>query len=211
MEKIRNKDRLVWVFLIASFLGAVIEMLYCHHLDGVWMNRSSLLYGTCSIVWGLGAVLLTVFLRRLKNGPVFLVFAAGFFIGGSYEYLCSIITEWLFGTVFWDYSDMPLNIGGRTNVPYCVAWGILAVVWIKILYPPIERNIEKIPQLTGVCLARLAVIFLLCDGILTGSAMIRYADRQVEPAPGNIIEAFLDNVYDDVRMENRWPNMRLRI
>ena len=106
---------------------------------------------------------------------------------------------------------MPLNIGGRTNVPYCVAWGILAVVWIKILYPPMERIIEKIPQLTGVCLTRLAVIFLLCDGILTGSAMIRYADRQVEPAPGNIIEAFLDNVYDDVRMENRWPNMRLKI
>ena len=65
MEKIGNKDRLVWVFLIASFLGAVIEMLYCHHLDGVWMNRSSLLYGTCSIVWGVGAVLLTVFLRWL--------------------------------------------------------------------------------------------------------------------------------------------------
>ena len=57
-----------------------------------------------------------------------------------------------FGQVFWDYSDMPLNIGGRTNVLFMFFWGLLSVVWIKILYPALSKVIERIPRLTGTIL-----------------------------------------------------------
>ncbi len=203
-------DKLVWVFLVSSFLGALIEMLYCHHLDGFWMNRSSLLYGTFSVVWGFGAVILTVALQRLKERSVFLIFTAGFLIGGSYEYLCSVMSELVFGTVFWDYSNMPLNIGGRTNALYCVAWGLLAVIWIKGLYPPMSRAIEKIPTLLGECITWAIVVILLCDGILTAGAMIRYTERQEHLEPSNAIAVFLDANYDDVWMKERWPNMKIK-
>lgn len=200
-------DKLVWVFLVSSFLGALIEMVFCRVTGGTWMNRSSLLYGTFSVVWGLGAVLLTITLRRVAQKADRYVFLAGFFVGGAYEYFCSVFTELVFGTVFWDYSWMPLNIGGRTNVLYCVFWGILAVVWVKVLYPPMSRGIEKIPALAGKLLTWAVVILLLCDGVLTMTAMIRYTDRQEDPVPGNVVEQFLDSRYDDEFMENRWPNM----
>ena len=37
----------------------------------------------------------------------------------------------VFGKVFWDYSDIPFNLGGRINLLYCFFWGIAAVVWLK--------------------------------------------------------------------------------
>ena len=200
-------DKLVWVFLISALLGDIIETFWCGLVDGAWMNRSSVLYGPFSFVWGLGAVVLTVTLQRLAEKNDRYVFAAGFVIGGAYEYLCSVFTELVFGTVFWDYSDMPLNIGGRTNVLFCFFWGVLALVWIKMLYPPMSRAIEKLPPLAGKLVTWLVVLFMVCNAILTCAAMVRYGGRAVRPEPANAFEAFLDNQYGDARMEERWPNM----
>lgn len=201
-------DKLVWVFLVSSFLGAGIEMLYCYSIDGYFMNRSSLLYGAFSVVWGLGAVVLTVTLKNLTDKPDRYVFAAGFFVGGAYEYLCSVFTELVFGTVFWDYSGMPLNIGGRTNVLYCLFWGILAVVWMKMIYPKLSGLIQLIPAVQGKILTWIMVIVMSCNCVLTAGAMVRYDLRQADTGASNVIEAFLDTHYNDEWMEHRWPNMK---
>lgn len=60
-------DKLIWVFLISALLGDVIETIYCRLAGGVWMSRSSVLYGPFSFVWGFGAVLLTVTLQNLRK------------------------------------------------------------------------------------------------------------------------------------------------
>ena len=200
-------DKLVWVFLLCALLGDVMETLYCGLGYGEWTSRSSVLYGPFSFVWGLGAVVLTVSLKPLARKSDRWVFIGGFVIGGVYEYLCSVFTEQVLGTVFWDYSGMPLNIGGRTNALYCFFWGLLAVVWVKILYSLMDRAIEKIPPVAGK-IATWAVVFaMVCNGLLTGAAMLRYNTRAVRPAPNGIVEQFLDSRYDDDYIERRWPNM----
>ena len=200
-------DKLVWVFLISALLGDIIETFWCGLVDGQWMNRSSVLYGPFSFVWGLGAVVLTVTLQRLAEKNDRYVFAAGFVIGGAYEYMCSVFTEMVFGTVFWDYSDMPLNIGGRTNVLFCFFWGVLAVVWIKMIYPPMSKSIESLPALAGKVATWVVVLLMVCNAALTCAAMFRYGGRAVQPEPANAFEEFLDSQYGDARMEERWPNM----
>lgn len=200
-------DKLVWVFLCTSVLGYVIETLYCGLVDGQWMNRSSVLYGPFSFVWGLGGVVLTVTLQGLAEKNDRYVFAAGFVVGGAYEYMCSVFTELVFGTVFWDYSDMPLNIGGRTNVLFCFFWGVLAVVWIKVIYPLMSRGIESFPALPGKIFTWIVVFFMVCNAVLTSAAMLRYGTRAVQPEPANAFEEFIDRQYGDERIEARWPNM----
>jgi len=200
-------DKLVWVFLCSALLGDVIETFWCGLVDGQWMNRSSVLYGPFSFVWGLGAVVLTVTLQRLAEKNDRYVFAAGFVVGGAYEYMCSVFTELVFGTVFWDYSDMPLNIGGRTNVLFCFFWGVLAVVWIKIIYPPMSKGIESLPALAGKIATWIVVLFMVCNAALTSAAMLRYSTRALRPEPANAFEAFIDQQYGDQRIERRWPNM----
>ena len=200
-------DKLIWVFLVSALIGDLIEMCYCRLTGGVWMSRSSVLYGPFSVVWGLGAVVLTVTLQRLAGKADRHVFLGGFVIGGVYEYMCSLFTEIVFGTVFWDYSYMPLNIGGRTNVLYCFFWGVLSVIWIKVIYPRMSTLIEKLPVLAGQLITWAIVILMVCNGLLTGAAMLRYKAREARPEPANVVDAFLDNAYDDAFMEKRWPNM----
>lgn len=201
-------DKLIWVFLTSALLGDIIETLYCGFL-GDWMNRSSVLYGPFSFVWGLGAVVLTVTLYPLRDKPDRWIFLAGFVVGGVYEYMCSVFTELVFGTVFWDYSHMPLNIGGRTNVLFCFFWGVLATVWIKALYPAMSRIIEKLPAIAGKVVTWAVLLLMLCNAALTAAAMFRYDTRSVRPESANAFEAFLDRQYPDRYMERRWPNMRV--
>ena len=202
-------DKLFWVFLVSSVLGAGIEMVFCRITGGVWMNRSSLLYGPFSVVWGLGAVVLTVVLQQLEDRPDRYVFLSGCVLGGVYEYLCSVFTELVFGTVFWDYSHMPLNLGGRINLLYCIFWGLLAVLWLRVLYPPMEQTIEKLPPLVGKITTWLLMALMLCNCALTCAAMLRYTDRRSEAPKSGIVESFLDERYPDGYMEQRWPNMKV--
>ena len=109
--------------------------------------------------------------------------------------------------MFWDYSHIPLNIGGRTNVLFCFFWGVLAVFWIKGVYPQMSRLIEGFPALAGKVATWVVVAVMVCNGLLTCAAMLRYSARAVQPEPSGAFEEFLDRQYSDSFMERRWPNM----
>lgn len=203
-------DKLIWVFIICAFLGDLIETLFCRVTGGVWMSRSSVIYGAFSIVWGIGAVLLTVVLQRLAGKEDRHVFVAGAVLGGVYEYMCSVFTEVFFGTTFWDYSWMPFNIGGRTNLLYCIFWGLLAVVWVKICYPAISGWIEKMPPLGAKVATWAVIVIMVCDALLSAAVMVRYVDRNAGKEAGNVIETFLDAHYSDELVEKVWPNMKIQ-
>ena len=141
--------KLTALFFIGAFLGDLTETVFCLLTMGVLMSRSSVVYGPFSIVWGLGCSLLTLFLYRYRNKSDRHIFLAGTLLGGAYEYICSVFTELVFGTVFWDYSGFAFNLGGRINLLYCFFWGIAAVVWLKAIYPVLSRWIEKLPKRFG--------------------------------------------------------------
>ena len=120
--------KLCWIFVIGSVIGYIVETIFIYLTTGIWMNRSSLLYGPFSVVWGLGAVVLTLVLYGWNEKSDRYIFLGGLLIGGVYEYACSVFTEFFFGSVFWDYSGLPFNINGRVNLLYCSFWGLLALL-----------------------------------------------------------------------------------
>ncbi|MBP3677236.1 MAG: putative ABC transporter permease, partial [Agathobacter sp.] len=200
-------DKIIWVFLVSALLGDFIETIYCWAVGGTWMSRSSVLYGPFSIVWGIGAVVLTIVLSRFAQKPDRYIFLIGALIGGVYEYGCSLFTEIFLGTVFWDYSWMPFNIGGRTNLLYMGFWGILSVVWIKLIYPKMSHLIEKLPALQGKVITWILVAFMICNALISAMAMVRYTQRQEGIEAQNTMEIFLDTNYEDALIEKVWPNM----
>ncbi len=200
-------DKIIWVFLVSALLGDIIETIYCWAFSGVWMSRSSVLYGPFSIVWGIGAVVLTIVLSRFADKADRYIFLIGALIGGVYEYACSLFTEIFLGTVFWDYSWMPFNIGGRTNLLYMGFWGILSVVWIKIIYPKMSNLIEKLPALQGKVITWILVLFMICNALISAMAMVRYTQRQDGIQAETAVEVFLDTKYEDELIEKVWPNM----
>ena len=204
-----SPTKLIWIFFIAALLGDIIETLFCRATMGIWMSRSSLIYGPFSIVWGLGAVMFTALLYRYKDKSEGYLFLAGTIVGGVYEYVCSVFTELVFGTVFWDYSHIPFNLAGRINLLYCFFWGIAAAVWMKVLYPRLSRLIERIPMKAGKVLTWVIVVFMVFNMASSALALGRYQQRQSAPdAPTNGFTEFLDHYYPDQRIHQVYPNMK---
>lgn len=201
-----NFYKLAWLFLIGAFLGDLVETVFCFLTSGVLMSRSSVVYGPFSIVWGLAVVLLTGLLYRFREKEDRYLFLAGTVLGGAYEYVCSVFTEKVFGAVFWDYSGIPFNLGGRINLLYCFFWGIAALVWMKVCYPPLSRLIEKIPIKAGKALTWVLVSLMIVNMAVSAAALGRYTARTAGVAPANQIEIILDEHFPDQRMERIYPN-----
>lgn len=200
--------KIALLFFIGAFLGDITETIYCRITAGWWMSRSSVVWGPFSIVWGLALALVTLLLYRYKDKSAAWLFTMGAFLGGAYEYLCSVFTEIMFGTVFWDYSAIPFNLGGRINLLYCFFWGFAAVAWFKLLFPPFERMIEKIPRKAGTIVTWALVVFMTVNVLVSGAALARYNSRSDGLPAANSIEAYLDEHFDDARMQKIYPNAK---
>ena len=199
--------KLVCLFFLGAFLGDITETIFCYVTAGELMSRSSVVYGPFSIVWGLGCVFLTAVLYQHRTRSDGYIFVFGTLLGGAYEYVCSVFTELVFGTIFWDYSAIPFNLGGRINLLYCFFWGIAAVIWLKKLYPFFAKWIERIPKKIGVAVSWVLIVFMVFDIIMSGLAMTRYTVRKTENTPAsNGVELFLDEHFPDERMERIYPN-----
>ncbi|MDO5409450.1 MAG: putative ABC transporter permease [Lachnospiraceae bacterium] len=201
--------KIVLLFFVGAFLGDITETIFCRITAGVWMSRSSVVWGPFSIVWGLAIAAVTAMLYRYKDRSDGFLFFIGTFLGGAYEYLCSVFTEIVFGTVFWDYSEIPFNLGGRINLLYCFFWGIAAVVWIKKIYPYISGWIEKIPVKPGKVITWLLILFMICNMIMSGMALLRYNQRHEGVPVSSGWQKTMDVQFDDARMERIYPNAKM--
>ncbi len=197
--------KIVLLFIIGAFLGDVVETIFCRITAGYWMSRSSLVWGPFSIVWGLAIALVTLLLYRYKDKSASWLFVTGTLLGGAYEYLCSVFTEVVFGAVFWDYSAIPFNLGGRINLLYCFFWGFAAVAWFKLVYPPLERLIERIPRVFGKGMTWGLCLFMAVNIVVSSLALVRYNERLEGVPAQNELAVYLDEHYDNARMEAIYP------
>ena len=198
--------KLIWLFMIGAFLGDLVETVFCRIVAGIWMSRSSVVWGPFSIVWGGAIAAATILLHKYKDRSDRYIFLVGTFLGGAYEYLCSVLSEIVFGKVFWDYSEMPFNLGGRINLLYCFFWGLAAVVWIKMLYPRISKWIEKIPIKTGKVITWGMIVFMCLNMAVSGLALIRSDQRNNGIEAASDWQKVIDERFDDERLDRIYPN-----
>ena len=200
--------KLMLLFIIGAFLGDIVETIFCRVTMGHWMSRSSLVWGPFSIVWGLALALVTLLLYKYKDHSDSFLFMMGTLLGGGYEYLCSVFTEIFFGKVFWDYSELPFNLGGRINLLYCFFWGFAAVIWFKNLYPILHHVIERILHRSKYLLTTVVAVFMICNIIVSMLALIRYDTREHSPKPKAHWEEVMDHYYPDETMRKIYPNAK---
>ena len=207
-EKAMSFSDLVWLFVVGAFLGDVVETIFCRITAGVWMSRSSLVWGPFSVVWGLALVLATVLLRGSERKSESRIFWFGVILGGAYEYVCSAVTELLFGTVFWDYSGFKFNLGGRINLLYCFFWGIAAVAWIRYGYPLVAKGMNKLKTHIRPWMTAALAVFMAVNMGVSALAMVRYDARTSGVEAATPLAVFLDAHFDNARMERIYPNAK---
>jgi uncharacterized membrane protein len=95
--------KMFWVFFLFSILGTVIEGTYWIIRYGHFQMRSGLIYGPFSEVYGMAAVLIIFLLYRFRDKSIFFIFIAGYITGVSFEFIASMLQQWIFGFTSWDY------------------------------------------------------------------------------------------------------------
>ena len=198
--------KLFWVFFIGCFLGVVVETLYCYLQRGHFESRVGLIYGPFNLVYGIGALALSLALYRFRTRGRIFSFVGGFLVGSVIEYGCSWFQELVFGSTSWDYSNMPLNINGRICLLYSVFWGILGIFWIKDVYPRMAQWILKIPNRVGKTLTWALLAFMIFNSVMSMLTSLRWAERRKGLEPSNAMEVYFDEHYPDERMQRIFAN-----
>lgn len=202
--------RIMAYFVIYSVVGYIIETIFGIITKGVWESRQSFLYGPFCAIYGLGASIMIMFLRKYSKNYTRL-FIGGFIVGSIVEYLVSWIGESLLGVKWWDYSDMPLNINGRICVYFSIFGGFLALYLIASFNPRIDRLINWIKSKLSVkaleTLTTTVTLVLLIDCIVTGIALSFFLIRMVNDYDLNvpnkeIIVHKYEDIYKDEKLSN---------
>ena len=202
-----NLYKLLLVCFVGSFAGVVVEMLWCLVRHGYIESRAGLVYGPFNLLYGAGAVVLTLALYRYRNRRYLLSFLGGMIVGSVVEYVCSWGQETLFGSRSWDYSNLPFNLNGRICLLYSVFWGVLGVLWIKDLYPRMAKGILRLPNRIGKVLTWCLTIFLAVNAAVTCVAVARWSQRVQGEPPASGFWSFVDERFPDERMERIFANM----
>ena len=194
--------RLIAYFIIYSVLGFVIETAFGAVTKGVVESRKSFLYGPFCAIYGLGAVVMILCLQPFKKNNNTL-FWGGFVVGSVIEYLVSLIGELIFHVIWWDYSDMPLNINGRVCVYFSIFWGLLGIYLVSYINPKIDKLINfikrKISEKALKIIEMITAVFLIVDCLLTAYALKAFYIRMVKLHNINIGNVeMIDKEYDKI-------------
>ena len=83
----------------------------------------------------------------------------------------------IFHHKWWDYSEMPLNIGGYVCLLFSLVWGAACVVIMKIVHPMTEKLTELVPFPLGLTLCVLFIIVLAVDIAVTSAGILKLNKR----------------------------------
>lgn len=150
---------LFMTFLVYSVIGWLWESFYCSIKAKHFVYRGFLLGPYCPVYgFGVTAVLLLV---PKHYGSLLNLYFNMIVIVTIIEYLTSWLLEKLFKMKLWDYSEMPLNIGGRVAVPVSLFWGIGCLFLIKVIQPIIGKGIQDFDSFTrGIGPVILFLVFM---------------------------------------------------
>lgn len=160
-----NIFSLITYFIIYSFLGWVMESIFRSIAEKKIIN-SGFLYGPFCPIYGIGAIIMFLFLNGFKEN-IILLFIISFVVLSIWEYLVGWLLEIVFHTKYWDYSDNKYNIQGRLCLMNSLFWGVLGVVFIRIIHPfviDVLSNVDK----DVVNISTLIIgVYILIDAIVT--------------------------------------------
>lgn len=168
-------DYLILYFTIYSFIGWVCEVVYCSLLQRKFVLNRGMLYGPVCPIYGFGALILIFSLKNLIPYPIVLFFAA-VLLTSSLEYAASFILEYLFDTLWWDYSKHKLNINGRVCALNSTLFGILGLALMYIVNPFISKYVNQIPDLFILIISKALLFIFIADFIFTLKALIGLHD-----------------------------------
>lgn len=219
-------------FIIYSIAGYIIETLFALVRYGVLESRQSFLYGPFCSIYGVGAIIMILFLQYFKRNSITL-FVGGFIIGSITEYFLSLVGELILHVKWWDYSNMPLNINGRICFYYSIFWGILAIFLMKTIHPRIRNIMAYVLKKSSTKFVKTVIltisVLLVIDCLISGYAINLFTIRMIAENNLNVehkeiickindkiheskLNSFLiSTLFNNEKMIRTYPNLKVQL
>lgn len=149
------------IFYIYCFCGWVFESAVVSVRQKRPVNRG-FLRGPMLPIYGFGATIMLHVSLPLAGHPVQIYFA-GMVVATAFEYVVGVVMEAIFKVKYWDYSEHRFQFQGRICLQSSLAWGMLSVLLVYVLHPPVEYLLEQFNLLPLVFTASVLSVYFLTD------------------------------------------------
>ena len=157
---------LILMFFSFSVIGWLWEVLFYLFEGGQFTNRG-VLHGPWLPIYGTGALLIIIFLKKFRSKPN-LEFSLIVIICGLVEYFTSVYLEAKYGLLWWDYTDYFLNINGRVCAEGLILFGVGGMAGVYVLAPLFDDYFNKISKKVLYVLCIVLSFLYVFDKIYSG-------------------------------------------
>jgi len=165
----------LWFILIYAFLGWCAEVAYAAVNTGKFINRGFLNGSVCPI-YGFGAVIIIASLTPLRDN-IILLFLGSVLMTSALEWF----TGWAFYKIFsqkwWDYSDLPFNIGGYICLKFSLLWGIVCLLVVNVIHPIIQDLVLLVDIRVGQIILIIFYTYLAVDLVATVQTVFKLSKQ----------------------------------
>lgn len=165
MEEEWIRLQLVWLFVLYSFLGFLLEVAFARVIRHPKKDRKCFFLLPLCPVYGVGALMIRGLTLWSRN-PLW-VAAVGFIAATAAELLIGAFYRYVLGVEFWDYRGLKWNIAGLVCLRFSLYWTVLALVMVYWLDPLAGRLVAAVPSWLGPP----AVVLLCADGLVSAAAL----------------------------------------
>ena len=174
--------QICWYFLIYSFGGWVIEVIFHAVALGKVVNRGFLNGPVCP-VYGFGVLAVFAMINTLQSSGYQMSDGMIFLFGIILATIVELIAGWLLDVCFharwWDYSDKPLNFHGYICLEFSIIWGLAIVFVVKVFQKYVENHtLPHADSTFGWILLAILYCVYLADFIVT-VAVIRGLNKKL--------------------------------
>ena len=161
----KNLVKVILLFFLGGIFGGLLEIGY-QLVTSDHIVLGGFLYGPFRPIYGYGFVIIYLISRKVNKNPL-VVFFVSFVICSIFEYSVSYMLEALFGRTWWDYKNFYLNINGRICLMISLFWGLIGLVFVKLVVPIYDRFYEKLnKKYVHIFLIVVTLLYVL-DSILS--------------------------------------------
>ncbi|MCI8547950.1 MAG: putative ABC transporter permease [Bacilli bacterium] len=175
------------IFFISSILGYFVEITFCSIESKKIVFNRGFLMGPYIPIFGVGTVLIGLFLARYRNDP-FIFFWMTVILCSFVEYITSYVMEKLFQVRWWDYSHEPFNYNGRVCLKVSMLFGIAGLFLIYTYYPFLLRLLNHLSPFVLVLFSIFCFLVFITDLCFTTLALFRVKNNLKKFAGKDVTE-----------------------
>ena len=163
--------QICWYFLIYSFGGWIVEVIFHAVALGKVINRGFLNGPVCP-VYGFGVLSVFALINTLQSGgrqmSDVMLFVFGVILATAVELIAGWLLDVCFHARWWDYSDKPLNFHGYICMEFSLLWGMAIVLAVKVFQKYVENSnvMQNSSTIGWVVLAILYALYFV-DFVVT--------------------------------------------